>query len=146
MNHLVRTILLSTFFALSASAVYPCLCEDWKPSKKLRKAKVVFVGEVVEIERNDKSEWATVAVKFKIERYWKGVKRQQYITIVTPVTAVPRTVGRCGLPVKVSEKYLIYANETDGQLEMSSCTSIELKRAAKDLAVIGEGKKLKLKT
>lgn len=142
MKHLVRTILLLTFFALSASAVYPCQCEIWKPSEKLRKAKVVFVGEVVEIGRNDKSEWATVIVEFKIERYWKGVKQQQYITI----GGAPRTAGRCGLPVEVSEKYLIYADEIDGQLETSFCTSIELERAAEDLAVIGEGKKLKLKT
>ena len=142
MKNLFRTILLLTFFALSASAVYPCQCEFWKPSKKLRKSKVVFVGEAVEIGSNDKSSWATVAVKLKVERYWKGVKQQQYITIV----GAPGAAGRCGLPVEIGEKYLIYAEETEGQLLTSFCSSIELERAAADLAVIGEGKKLKSKT
>lgn len=66
MKNLIRTILLLTFIALTASAIYPCECEIMKPSKKLRKAKAVFVGEVVEIERNYKGERAMVAVKFKV--------------------------------------------------------------------------------
>ena len=91
MKNLIRTFLLLTFVALSASAVYPCECEIIKPSKKLRKAKAVFIGEVMEIGRNDKSEWAKVSVKFKVERYWKGVI-EQFVTVV----GAPAAAGACG--------------------------------------------------
>jgi len=140
-RNLIRTVLLFTFVALTASAVYPCQCEIMKPSKKLRKAKVVFVGEVVEIGRNDKSQWATVSVKFKVERYWKG-KKEQYVTVV----GAPSAAGACGLPVKLGEKYLIYAFKTEGQLETSFCVSRTLENATEDLTIIGRGKELKSKT
>jgi hypothetical protein len=141
MKNLIRTALVLTFVALSASAVYPCECEIMKPSKKLRKAKAVFIGEVVEIGRNDKSEWATVAVKFKVEQYWKGVK-EQFVTVV----GAPAAAGACGLPVKVGTKYLIYAFKMDEeQLETSFCDSRWLERATEDLAVLGKGKWLKTK-
>ena len=141
MKNIIRTILLLTFVALSATAVYPCSCEFWKPSKKLRKAKVVFVGEAIEIGSNDKSSWATVSVKFKVERYWKGVK-EQFVTVV----GAPGAAGACGLPVEIGKKYLIYAFKMDeDQLETSFCASRWLERAEEDLAVIGKGKELKLK-
>ena len=140
-RNLIRTVLLFTFVALTASAVYPCQCEIMKPSKKLRKAKVVFVGEVVEIGRNDKSEWATVSVKFKVERYWKGEK-EQYVTVV----GAPSAAGACGLPVELGKKYLIYAFKSEGQLETSFCVSRSLENATEDLTIIGRGKELKPKT
>lgn len=140
MKNLIRTVLLLTFIGLSASAVYPCECEIIKPSKKLRKAKVVFIGQVVEIGRNDKSQQATVAVKFKVERYWKGVK-EQFITVV----GAPASAGACGLPVKMGEKYLIYAFKNGDEFETSFCDSRWLELATEDLAVLGKGKELKLK-
>ena len=141
MKNFIRTALLLTFVALTASAVYPCQCEIMKPSKKLRKAKAVFVGEVLEIGRNDKSEWATVAVKFKVERYWKGEK-EQYVTVV----GAPSAAGTCGLPVELGKKYLIYAFKSEGQLETSFCVSRSLENATEDLTIIGRGKELKPKT
>lgn len=141
MKNLIRTILLLIFVGLSASAVYPCVCEIMKPEKKLRKAKAVFIGEVVEIGSNDKPEWATVAVKFKIERYWKGVK-EELITVV----GAPTTAGACGLPVKMGEKYLIYAFKMDeDQFQSDFCASRRLELAADDLAFLGKGKVLKSK-
>lgn len=141
MKNLFRTILLLTFVGLSASAVYPCVCEIVKPEKKLRKAKAVFIGEVVEIGRNDKPEWAAVAVKFKVERYWKGVK-EEFITVV----GAPATAGACGLPVEMGEKYLIYAFKMDeDRLETSFCDSRRLELAKDDLAFLGKGKVLKSK-
>ncbi|MBC7900040.1 MAG: hypothetical protein H7070_08295 [Saprospiraceae bacterium] len=111
-----------------------------KPSKKLRKAKVAFVGEVVEIGRNDKSERAAVAIKFKVLRYWKGVK-EQFITVV----GAPASAGACGLPVKMRENYLIYAFKSGDVFETSFCDSRWLELATEDLAVLGKGKELKLK-
>lgn len=141
MKILIKTVILSTIVLLVTLTVYPCECVVMKTEKKLRKAKAVFVGEVVEIGSNEKSEWATVAVRFKVERYWKGIK-EQFITVV----GVSETAGACGLPVEVGEKYLIYAFKFDeGQLITSFCSSRSLENAKDDLSVIGDGKKLKLK-
>lgn len=141
MKNLFRIVLLLTFVGLSASAVYPCVCAIVKPEKKLRKAKAVFIGEVVEIGRNEKPEWAAVAVKFKVERYWKGVK-EEFITVV----GAPATAGACGLPVKMGEKYLIYAFKMDeDQLSTDFCASRRLELAKDDLAFLGKGKVLKPK-
>lgn len=80
-------------------------------------------------------------MKFKVEKYWKGVK-ETFITVV----GAPATAGACGLPVKVGEKYLIYAFKSDeGQLETSFCASRWLELAKEDFKVLGKGKKLKLK-
>lgn len=141
MKKILSLLFLGLIFSLTAPAVYPCVCEIMKPGKKLRKAKAVFVGEVVEIGGNDKSEWATVAVKFKVDGYWKGV-REQFVTVV----GAPASAGTCGLPVEVGKKYLIYAFKIDeDQLETSFCVSRRLDLAEEDLVVIGKGKELKLK-
>jgi hypothetical protein len=136
-KNLIRLVLLSTFVMLTASTVYPCVCDIMSPRKTQRKAKAVFIGEVVEIGENDKK----AAAKFKIERYWKGVKEQFLIVVGDPSSA-----GACGLPVEIGRKYLIYAFKTgDGELETSFCASRRLDRAAEDLAVIGKGKEFILK-
>ncbi len=133
-------LFLSLFFSFTAPATYSCVCEIMKPGKKLQEAKAVFVGEAVEIGGNDKSDWATVAVKFKVDRYWKGVK-EEFVTVV----GAPASVGACGLPVEIGKKYLIYAFELDkDQLETSFCSSRRLDGAEDDLAIIGKGKNLKI--
>lgn len=124
-----------------AATVYPCDCDTGTPSEKLQSSKVVFVGKVVEIGSNDKNSWATVAIKFKVERYWKDVK-EQYITIVS----APGICCTCGLPVKLKAKWLIYAYETEeGQLASSICGSMGYEFAKEDLNIIGKGKKPKRK-
>jgi hypothetical protein len=111
------------------------------PSKKLRKAKAVFVGEALEIGSNDKSADFPVTIRFKVERYWKGAK-QENITVVT----TPLACCTCALGATVGVKYLIYAFETEeGELETSLCTSIAYERAVDELKVLGKGKKLKPK-
>ena len=134
--------MLFAFVALSASAVYPCSCEFAKPRKKLREAKAVFVGEVLEIGRNEKDKFADVAIKFKVETRWKGAKEPN-ITIVS----ARGICCTCGLPVSAGTKYLIYAYETEeGQLETSLCSSMPLERATEELTALGKGKKPKTKT
>jgi hypothetical protein len=142
MRNLFRTILVFAFVGFSASAVYPCSCEFAKPSKKLREAKAVFVGEVLEIRRNEKDKFADVAIRFKVERRWKGAKDLE-ITVVS----ARGICCTCGLPVTVGTKYLIYAYETEeGQIETSLCSSMPLERATEELTELGKGKKPKAKT
>ena len=133
--------MVASMVALGAATVYPCTCDFWKPEKKLRKARAVFAGEVVTIGSNDKDEFARVAIKFKIDRYWKGIK-EPFITVVS----APGICCQCGLPVQVGHKYLIYAFKTDkGQIETSLCASapMESERSQEELRVLGTAKLLK---
>ncbi len=139
MKVLIRIILLFISLTLFASIVYPCDCDTGTPREKLQSAKVVFVGKVVEIGSNDKSPWATVAIKFKVERYWKGVK-EKYITVVS----APGICCTCGLPVKLKAKWLIYAFETEeGHLATSICGSMSYEYATEDLRIISKRKNIK---
>ncbi len=141
MKHIFRATLLVSFTISAATIVYPCTCEIMKPKKKLKEARAVFIGEVVEIGHNDKDNWATVAVKFKVERYWKGIK-ESYATVVT----APGVCCTCGLKVELGGKYLIYAFDMEnGQMETSLCTSasVESSRSIDELKLLGKGKVLK---
>lgn len=137
---LYRIVLLVCLSAFFSTEAFTCTCEFMETKKRLRNARAVFIGEVVEISHNDKNRWATVAVRFKVDRYWKGVK-EPYITVVT----APSICCTCGLKVQVGTEYLIFAfaNETD-QIETNYCASAPLdsKRSAEELKVIGEGKTL----
>jgi hypothetical protein len=142
MRVFIRTVFLFSFVALFSTVAFACSCEFWSASKKLRKAKAVFVGEAIEIGNNDKSADFPVAIKFKVEQYWKGAK-QETITVVT----TPLACCTCALGATVGRKYLIFAFETEeGQLETSLCTSTGYDNATDELKVLGKGKKLKSKT
>jgi hypothetical protein len=138
---LFRVTFLLCFMPLTAAVAYPCSCDFMKPKKKLKEARAVFVGEVVGIGHNDKDREANVAVRFKVERYWKGVK-EPHITVVT----APGICCTCGLKVQVGVKYLIYAFPLEnGQVETSLCDSApaESERSIEELRVLGKGKVLK---
>ena len=138
MKPFVRIVLLTCIVAFCAATVYPCSCEVWKPEKKLRKARAVFVGEVVAIGSNDKDSFATVSIKFKVYRYWKGIK-EPYISVVS----APGICCTCGLAVSVGLKYLIYAFKTENdQIETSLCMSapLDADRSQDELRVLGKGK------
>ena len=140
MNTLFR-IIFTCIVGFSAVIIYPCSCEFWKPQKKLRKANAVFVGEVVAVESNNKDRFASVGIKFKVDRYWKGIK-DQYVTVVS----APDVCCTCGLAVHVGLKYLIYAFKTEGgQIETSLCMSARLdaQRSQDELRVLGKGKLLR---
>ena len=141
MKRLFRIIFASIFLALTATAAYPCSCEFWKPQKKLRKASAVFVGEVVEIGTNNTDRFLTVSIKFKVDRYWKGIKESQ----VTVISAAG-ICCTCGLRVEIGGKFLIYAFKFEsGQLETSLCMSLRLDSevAADEIKILGRGKTLK---
>ncbi|MEW6130232.1 MAG: hypothetical protein AB1757_24570 [Acidobacteriota bacterium] len=134
---------VSTFLIMffATTIVYPCTCEILKPKKKLKKATAVFIGEVIEIGHNDKDSSVSVAVKFKVEEYWKGI-REPYISIVTE----PAVCCTCGLKVEAGKRYLIYAFALEnGQLETSLCASaaVDSERSVDELKVLGKGKHLK---
>jgi hypothetical protein len=119
--------------------VYPCSCEFWSARKKLRKAKVVFVGEVIETTCQDAS-CHDNKITFKVEKYWKGVIEQQ-----VTVSSAPPVCCTCGLKVNKGDNVLVYAYRTDnGELETSLCSSIRISNefADKELKELGKAKTL----
>jgi hypothetical protein len=133
---------ISLSLASSATTAYSCSCDFWKAQKKLHKAQVVFVGEVVEITtNNDKEPSHSVSIKFTIDRYWKGIK-EPYITVVS----APAVCCTCGLAVKIGVRFLIYGFRLEnGELETSLCTSeaLDSEVAAEQLKALGRAKVLK---
>ena len=130
--------MLTCIVAFCAATVYPCSCEFWKPEKKLRKARAVFLGEVVAIGSNEKVSFPSVLIKFKVYRYWKGIK-EPYITVIS----APGVCCTCGLAVSVGSKYLIYAFKTESdQIETSLCVSapVDAVTSQEELRVLGKGK------
>jgi len=92
----IATQLLSVGFL--CADVYPCHCEFWSARKKLRKAKAVFVGEVIATTCQDASCSENI-ITFKIDRYWKGVIDQQ-----VKVSSAPPVCCTCGLKVNKGDK------------------------------------------
>jgi len=102
-----------------------------------RHAKVVFVGEVLEIANTPKQELEAgatqYAVRFRVDRYWKGVKASELI-VHTDMTG-------CGPHFEIGQKYLVYA--FGKTLETRFSRTKELGFADEDLRAIGPGKEFR---
>ena len=129
MKSLIRAIFLLITVSVCSQAAYACMCIPPKNPYKVSKA--VFFGELVEIVQPDLR--SPRVVKFKVEKYWKGVKDES-------VSIMTTAVAPCGYNFRVGEKYLIYAGEEKGQLETSPCRILAEDVAEKDLKKLGKGK------
>lgn len=111
MKHLIVVFCISWLFSLSAPSSHACSCVTPEVSKAFREARAVFVGEVIEIvepHSNDPKAPLTdrlYAIRFKVERSWKGVTSQEI--------SVLSDQGRAGCfswgPFRKGNKYLVYA-------------------------------------
>ena len=128
----MRTSVCAVFLLIALSvfseSAYACMCRP--PKNPYRSSKAVFFGELVEIVQDLGS---TRVVKFKVEKYWKGIKGESITVITTGV--VP-----CGYNFRVGEKYLIYAGRENGQLETAPCRILHVDAAEDDLRMLGRGK------
>ncbi len=97
---------------------------------------MVFSGEVANIKPSD-SGGPSVAVTFKVERWWKQGGREE-MTISSNVD----DGANCGFQFAVGQKWLVYAHASPrGELWTGSCTRTKgLAVATEDLKVLGKGK------
>ena len=130
-----RTLLLACALLCGAQAAHACTCLRQSAGEKLKDSAAVFVGEVLAVSKDAAKQ--TMAINFKVERYWKGVTYPEVLV----VSSLPGP-GSCGLWAEVGDKYLVYASRKK-QLHTSACTSLRLKDAADDLKMLGKGKVLK---
>jgi hypothetical protein len=74
-------------------------------------------------------------VKFRVEKYWKGVLTTEMIVVTG------RGGGDCGYRFEVGARYLIFAYGGDTKLETNICQRTKgLEEATEDLKLLGKGK------
>jgi hypothetical protein len=116
MNYMYRTFLLLALLTCSAPIAFSCSCADPSQREKFREANTVLLGEVTEIRESKETDknFSTYPflVRFKVERQWKGAKKQEFVAL-----ADYDNPGMCGdLDLKVGERFLIYAYREKGRL------------------------------
>ena len=114
-----------------------CTCKklgDGGPRAMAKHSAAVFVGEAIQVidptETERKHEYYGIGVKFRVERYWKGVKTRE-IVVHTRYTC-------CQIMLNTGTKYLIYA--AGSKLETGCTRTRQLDRADDDLKALGPGK------
>jgi len=104
---------------LLASTAFPRSCECYiqKHRADFRRAKAVFVGQVIDIDRRRTtperlSEGATYSAKFKVERAWKGAWKSEVAVFAR------RYFLSCGggFDFQPGEKYLVYVFDDHSEL------------------------------
>jgi hypothetical protein len=117
-----------------------CVCEilgGRTPRREMHHAKVVFVGELLEIREDvpskTESHQLQDALRFRVERYWKGGKAGEEIGYGSRPD--------CDHHFEVGAKYLVYG---EGKQRSTACTGTrKVEDAEKDLRELGSGRTLK---
>jgi hypothetical protein len=135
-------LLAGVVLLLATRTGFACDCDlasAGKPFKRVvaearNKSRAVFSGTVVAIDRKPGDLY--VAVRFKIEEFWKGALSKE-VTIFTGQGG-----GDCGYKFEVGQRYLVYAYKyNDRELGTNICQrTAGLIEAAEDLKVLGKGK------
>jgi hypothetical protein len=126
---------------ITTSAAHACSCEPLSQGKAFRKAKAVFMGQVIEINQLTRREDRTgelfypYAVKFKVEEYWKGVKTSEII-VLSDQGLLPCHIGK----FVVGESYLVYAYGKKLLAPINCDRSRSVGAASEDLQKLGNGK------
>ena len=142
MRVLVFSMCLFLVLALRATEVSACSCDPPKPQKLFREAEAVFVGEVVEISESTVPLGKgfpplSYAVKFRISRYWKGVKGSE-ITVHSDLGGL----GCHQFAFRKGETYFVYAFERE-LISITGCTRsgpVGAEYVMEQLKLFGKGK------
>ncbi len=146
MKKLMSIMLLSLmFFSIlnySPTISYACSCAEPGPVKEeLERSSAVFSGKVIEMvdkNRNKliQSSADLIAVKFEVAEVWKGKSNSQMIVYTE------RDSASCGFEFEQNQEYLVYANESEGQIRVNLCSRTNLLSAAStDILELGKGEK-----
>ena len=142
MGLVIRAAFLIGSLTATAPAASACSCEAPSQAKAFRKAWAVFVGQAVEIEQREYradepggERLFPYAIKFKVERYWKGVKASE-IVVSSDQGLLPCHLGR----FVVGERYLVYAHGKHLLATLNCDRSRPAGDAAEDLRKLGKWK------
>jgi|HubBroStandDraft_1064217.scaffolds.fasta_scaffold56371_2 hypothetical protein len=138
MKRLLIFLALLSFLMLSPSLASACECickkyGDGTPIAMEQHSAAVFVGEVVSVTEFKEKDLVGVMVNFRVERYWKGVKKQEIV--------VRMSWACCDRPhPKIGDNYLVYAVSKKRETTCTRTRALNL--ADEDLPVLGAGKTL----
>jgi hypothetical protein len=133
MKRIIQVATIALVFVLWAPVGYACWCFKPDVREAYDLAKVVFVGEVVEVvsPRSTEPDARFVdgahTIKFKVETAWK----EPFWTEISVLTRMDSCFGLPALPQK-GEKYLVYAEpvypdfSVRTEVMTSSCTRTTL--------------------
>lgn len=128
MRRMIQVAVTILVFVLWAPVGYACYCIKSEVKEAYDRAKVVFVGEVVEVTKprvefaSARFEDAAHTIRFKVETAWK----EPFWTELNVLARMDSCFGLPRVPRK-GEKYLVYAEPLDRndssntQLRTDSC-------------------------
>jgi MYXO-CTERM domain-containing protein len=136
MQKFTAVIIATALLGLSqANDAYACSCVPPPPvATAVGESSAVFAGTIVALTPPSLPSNDMVAT-FSVERVWKGATNQTAIEVRTPSSS-----AACGLSFAPGQKWLIYANESEGGLSAILCSRSTLySNAQADLAELGAG-------
>jgi hypothetical protein len=124
MKHGFRIVIAILFLTVGGSEAFSCTCPH-PPSQRtyFRKAKAVFIGQVIEISEGGRDAYSgqrAYLIRFKVEKSWKGVKGDDVVASTTDVGIDNNTRTCGGFNFVKGERYLIYAYVYEHKLKVSS--------------------------
>lgn len=130
------------FMYYSPTTSYACSCVEPGPVQdELERSSVVFSGTVIDMldvnkNKSIQSSADPIAVQFEVEEAWKGLGQTQIIVYTE------RDSASCGYEFTLNKKYLVYAQEIEGELKAGLCSrTTPLSSAEMDLDELGFGDK-----
>lgn len=140
-NLILVVLLTFVFFNYSPNTTYACSCaEPGSVQEEFNQSAAVFSGKVIGVIDENKfnpiqSSSDPIGVVFEVDDVWKGINQTQVIVYTS------RFPESCGYEFSTT-KYLVYANESDGELSVSLCSRTTLLSSAQeDLNELGLGEK-----
>jgi hypothetical protein len=110
---LLNRSILAVCFLWWPVVAYGCACDKPSHSRDFRKAKAIFIGQVIEISSNEREANSECLlpykIKLRVEKKWKGgVSAEVMIKTDNGESACK------GFPFRKDERYLIYASQRSG--------------------------------
>jgi hypothetical protein len=139
MKRIILSALIVGLFVFTPYPANSCTCSDLRsPRKELRKAKAVFIGEVIGVDEKTMATSGELnflyKITFKVKLYWKGIKESE-VTVMSDQGLLPCS----GFAFREAKEYLVYAHGKD-LIVITGCSRNKLvENASEDLKELGTG-------
>lgn len=146
---------------INGPSAFGCVCDGIPTvAEELAGATAIFSGKFIAAEyrkgivselrslgehsTGEKVDYEVLVLKFQVARWWKGDPVSEVI-LITDQTRDPDGTEHfldCDYPFEGGEHYLVYAYGAETKLGTSTCTRTrKLRKARKDLKILGKGRK-----
>jgi hypothetical protein len=125
--------LASALFTV-ATVASPCDCLHGTAKQERKRAEVVFLGEIVDIQESANKAYPRL-VTLRVERYWKAKKRDAR----TVQVLASEIAGSCPM-ILYSARNLVYAYREGSDLVTWTCSRTKREEeAAQEMKELGKG-------